>query len=400
MNLIENIKMAIESIKSNKMRSFLTMLGIVIGISSVIMIVAVGDGGKANIMSSFENIGMSTITLSTNSKNAVAGDDITLADCEALREKVPNVRYVSPMYQGQGTLTFEEENMFAVIAAGSEELPAISNIEIIAGRSLNKDDYLGARKVVLIDDYSCEKIFGTINVVGMDVNIKLRQSSNKFRIIGVYKNEMGNFTFDGMPAVLYAPITTTFNALGVSPRVDMVYIMGAEDDNAANVGANAINILEARHSNRGRDAYKAQDMLQQVNQINSVIGIFQSFIAAVAAISLLVGGIGVMNIMLVAVTERTREIGIRKALGAKTKAIMMQFLTESAIITIIGGVIGMVFGYIGASLIALLVGISPVFSVSTIMGTLIFSSVVGIFFGIYPAKKAARMSPIDALRHE
>lgn len=392
--------MAIESIKSNKMRSFLTMLGIVIGISSVIMIVAVGDGGKANIMSSFDNIGMSTITLSTNSKNAVPGDEITMADTEALREKIPGVRYVSPMRQEQGKMSFKDEEMVAVIAAGSEELSAISNLEIIAGRALNREDYLGARRTIIIDEISCEKMFGTINVVGMEVNIKLGQSSNKFKIVGVSKSEMGNFSFDGMPAFLYAPLTTIFDIQGISPRVDMVYIMGAEDDNAANVGANAINILESRHSNRGREAYKAQDMLQQVNQINSVISIFQSFIAAVAAISLLVGGIGVMNIMLVAVTERTREIGIRKALGAKTKAILMQFLTESAIITIIGGIIGMILGYAGATLIAMLVGITPVFSISTIIGTLIFSSIVGIFFGIYPARKAARMSPIEALRHE
>ena len=161
-----------------------------------------------------------------------------------------------------------------------------------------------------------------------------------------------------------------------------------------------MRILEARHNNAGRSIYYSQDLSSQLDMINDVMGLVTNFIAAVAAISLMVGGIGVMNIMLVSVTERTREIGIRKSLGAKTNAILLQFLTESTIITLIGGLIGLVFGVIGAYIFCTIGGFPPVFTPISIIGTVLFSAGVGIIFGVYPAKKAAQMSPIEALRHD
>jgi len=182
--------------------------------------------------------------------------------------------------------------------------------------------------------------------------------------------------------------------------IDRVMITSDDKEKTEAAGKTTIKLLENRHGNRGRDVYKAENVLKQLDQINKVLGIFTAFIGAVAAISLIVGGIGVMNIMLVSVTERTREIGIRKAIGATTKTILLQFLTESVIITLIGGIIGMILGILAAYGLGAFANITPVVSPMVIIGTVIFSSIVGIFFGIYPAKKAADLDPIEALRYE
>jgi len=177
-------------------------------------------------------------------------------------------------------------------------------------------------------------------------------------------------------------------------------IASKDQDKGEEAATKAINILEIRHNNRGRDLYKGENILKQLDQINKVVDIFTAFIGAVAAISLLVGGIGVMNIMLVSVTERTREIGIRKAIGATTNTILLQFLAEAIIISLLGGVIGMILGIGAAYIIGSFVNITPILSLQSILGVILFSSAVGIFFGIYPARKAAKLDPIEALRYE
>jgi putative ABC transport system permease protein len=183
-------------------------------------------------------------------------------------------------------------------------------------------------------------------------------------------------------------------------NIDKLSLVATSKEAGEAAGNGAKNILESRHNNRGRDKYRVENALKQLEQVNKVLGIFTAFIGAVAAISLLVGGIGVMNIMLVSVTERTREIGIRKAVGATTGAILLQFLTESVIISVIGGIIGMLFGIAGAYAIGSYANITPALSGTAILGAILFSSAVGIFFGIYPARKAAKLDPIDALRYE
>lgn len=198
----------------------------------------------------------------------------------------------------------------------------------------------------------------------------------------------------------YIPLNSGLPLLNEEPQYESIYLISNDKSQNTAMGDAAVRILEARHNNSGRNVYYSQDLSAQLDMINEVMSLVTRFIVAVAAISLLVGGIGVMNIMLVSVTERTREIGIRKSLGAKTNAILMQFLTESTIITLIGGVIGLVIGVIGAYIFCAVGGFDPVFTPSSIFLTVLFSAGVGIVFGVYPAKKAAEMSPIEALRHD
>lgn len=405
MMVFENIKMAIESIKTNRMRSFLTMLGIIIGITSVIVIVAAGDGAKEFMMSSAQDIGSTTLMISVNSQNAERGDQITMEDVAAIRG-LAGVEAASPFGQGVGRVAFDRHDNFSIIYGTSPDFESIQQVELVSGRFFSEEDYLAARNVVVLDDMTARKFFGTSNVVGMNVTLSVSgaggRTTIKCKIAGVCKNPYSSYgmEFEGLPGTLYVPFTTLSQAQGGNSTVDSLYIRTQTEELKDTVSTNARNLLEARHNARGRSVYMVQDLMQQVDMINNMIGMIQTFVAAVAAISLLVGGVGVMNIMLVSVSERTREIGIRKALGAKTGAILQQFLTESVILSLIGGVIGLILGYLGALGICSLINVTPVFTLSSIITTLVFSASVGIFFGIYPARQAARMSPIEALRHE
>ncbi len=400
MLLKENLNMAIKSILSNKMRSFLTMLGIIIGISSVIIIVASGSGAERYMMSQFEQVGNTTVQITLNSKKSTDQDRISLEDIKAIKERVPNVKAVTPTPQNWGSAGSGENTKDAIVVGGTSDMEYIGNVKILSGRFFNEDEYLSGKRVAVIDEQMAKLAFGNTDVVGMKLDVYVRKARISLKIIGVSKAESGDFNFPDMPGSVYLPITTLTEATNTSNNFDMVYVMSDDSTKTEAVGNSAVSLLEGRHSNRGRDVYRAENLMKQMEMISNVIGIVQTFIAAVAGISLVVGGIGVMNIMLVAVTERTREIGIRKSLGAKTKAIMMQFLTESAILTLIGGFIGLLLGVLGAYGFCSIAKIEPVFTVGTVVGTLVFSASVGIFFGIYPAKKAAELRPIEALRHE
>ncbi len=403
MNFIENVKMALISIKSNKMRSFLTMLGIIIGISSVITIVSLGQGGQKAITGEFEKIGAATVNIKVERNNAQIGDYINLEDVKQIKERVETVQYISPSAQKMGIVVTDKKTKSAIISGGNTDLYHINNVEVLYGRFFNEREYEEGRPVIVIDEGAAIALFGYEDVVGKSIRIGSHTTARKATIIGVTKGFSTPFrggNTENFPAFVTVPITYLKNLYPDDFLIDEVALMAITQGEGEMAGNSAVNILEARHNNRGRDIYKAENALSQLDQINNVLGIFTAFIAAVAAISLLVGGVGVMNIMLVSVTERTREIGIRKAIGATTNNIMIQFLMESSILSLIGGVIGMILGIVGAELIGSLANISPSLSIASVVGAIVFSSVVGIFFGIYPAKKAAALNPIDALRYE
>lgn len=400
MKLMENLKMAFGSIIANKMRSFLTMLGIIIGIASVIAIVSLGNGGQNSITSEFEKIGASSITVSVDVSEASASDYITFKDIEGLNEKVDNIKYISPTATQRGNAISEKSTLSGSIKAGNEFYDDINNIEMVYGRFYNGNDINSAKSVAVVDETTAEELFGTTNVVGESIKIGSDGNEKKFTIIGV-KEATTNMGPPGeVNADIYIPITSYEYLYPAFSDISSLTFVANTSEEAEEVGNETIAILEARHNNRGQNLYSTQSIGDILEQINSVLGIFTTFISAVAAISLLVGGIGVMNIMLVSVTERTREIGIRKAIGAKTTNILIQFLTESALISLVGGIIGMLLGIGGANLVGGFMDIVPEVSAIVVIGTIFFSSAIGIFFGIYPARKAANLKPIDALRYE
>lgn len=403
MHILENIKMAFDSILSNKLRSFLTMLGIIIGVSSVITIVSLGQGGQNKITAEFEKIGAATVTVKVNAQNANISDYITYSDMEQIKAKISYVKYISPQLQKQGIANSNRKTKTAIIIGASDDLAGLSNLEMLAGRFYNNIEYFEGRPVVVIDDIAAKDLFGTDDVVGKTLDIGPKISTKKVTIVGVTKSQLGMFgmgDLENIPVFIYVPAPFVEVLYSSSTPIDNILIMATSKDNTESAGNAALNMLQNRHGNRGREVYKVDNILKQLDQINNVLGIFTAFIGAVAAIALLVGGIGVMNIMLVSVTERTREIGIRKAVGARTGTILFQFLTESVIISSLGGIFGLILGLAGGYGIGSLVSVVPSVKLEVIVLAVLFSSAVGIFFGIYPAQKAARLDPIEALRYE
>ena len=400
--ILEYIKIALMNIRSNKGRSFLTMLGIIIGISSVIMIISIGNGVKGGINSELNAMAGGQIYVYSDGQNDEGiSVEFTDEDIDALQTKVANVKAVTPRWTLSGTATGRKGIYTASMSLGMPGLEYVSSDPIIAGRYFNENDYYSANKVCVVTEASARAMFGTTNVVGMTFDFTMYGSTQEFTIIGIRKDNASVLvTVAGTETVsIEAPLSAIREA-GFEIVNDALLIISDGAENASQVAADSVKLMENRHDVRGKNVIQVENFNDYMSQMNDILSYVTIFVVFVAAISLLVGGIGVMNIMLVSVTERTREIGIRKSLGARTGSILLQFLAESAIITLLGGMIGIVIGVLGATGVCTLIGFTARISVGTVLGASLFSSAVGIFFGIYPARKAARLSPIEALRHE
>ena len=398
----EYIKIAVMNLKSNKGRSILTMLGIIIGISSVIMIISIGNGVTAQVNGELNDMAGGQLYIYANNDKADEYIEFTNDDFDAIEEKIDHVKGVTPQYSMYGSAMGRKGSFDAYISAGTESMEFISNNKIKYGRYYSESDYYSANKVCVISENDAILLFGTTDVIGMDIEVSMYGVSQDMTIVGIRENpDSSMFVSYGSSVQIEIPITTLGSEYGFYVETfDGFYIIGESAEYSTDIAKQSINILEGRHNIRGEDRILLENFNDYMTQINSVLGYITVFVVFVAAISLLVGGIGVMNIMLVSVTERTREIGIRKALGARTASIMTQFISESAIISLTGGIIGIILGVLGATLLCSIMGITPKVNFSTVFGATFFSSAVGIFFGIYPAKKAAKLSPIEALRHE
>lgn len=417
MNISESLKIAIKCIKANWMRSLLTMLGIIIGISSVIMIIGAGTGVRDYIVGLIEDMGSNAVLVSVDTTSATDSDYITLDDVENIKNKVNGVERCSPMLMGFGRATIDKTATDAtamLIGVNSDVQFALTNT-CEYGRFFTDEEYDANAPVAVIGTNSADMAFGYQDVTNEYITVSSSGKSMKIKICGVANidtlassigggsNMMGNMFSNGTDQVivaLFMPCTTLTQITGADAQLGNVFVIAEEGYDYDAVGNAAVNYLKSAHGNYSNNMYTAQNMATYVEIVDIIMSVLTAFIACVGAISLIVGGIGVMNIMLVSVTERTREIGIRKSLGAKTKIITMQFLTESIILCLIGGVIGVTIGVAGAFAACSIIDIMPNITWWLILVALLFSSGVGLFFGIYPARKAAQMSPIDALRSE
>lgn len=404
----EYIKMALYNIKENKGRSFLTMLGIIIGISSVITIVSIGSGLKADVMATGE---VKSVGVTVNADETTNTELITWEDIQALKEHLGSqTTGIVNVSQAMGTVETRKGVFDAyVFLTTPDEVYNPNDEPMIRGEYFSEDDVLNSELTCVLDKASALYLYGTVDIVGVDLELQIDNTVQTLYVKGVRDGDpevmkaneeaMKMFGME-MPVMLELPYTASENWGEQPEKFSSLTIYLAPGQNENTVARSATQFLNSRHMNEGEDLFIKQQPMDVMNVMGAVLDGVTAFIAFVAGISLLVGGIGVMNIMLVSVTERTREIGIRKALGAKTSSIVTQFLCESAIISGIGGVIGILIGAGISGLVSALEigGLSARLSPTAVVLTTCFSCGVGIIFGIYPAKKAAGMSPIEALR--
>lgn len=391
------------------------MLGIIIGVASVISIVTVGNGGRDYIVGMIREMGNSAISLTVNTKTASDDDYFTDADVEAVK-KLDGVQYASMQTMAMCQMTANDMNGFLMGIGGNTDMQNIMQTPCIYGRFYTQEEYEEGKNVGVIDVGSALQVFGRKDVVGEYIYCTSNDLTFSIKIVGVVdimsgmnldtedmmetmSASMGGMQMMSCMVVMPASVVSNINGQSQS-RYEVINITAVDEGRLDGIGAAAINYIRSLHDNFDKDCYTVTNMATYIDLLDTVINVFTIFIAAVSAISLVVGGIGVMNIMLVSITERTREIGIRKALGAKTGTIMFQFLTESIILCLIGGIIGLLLGVAVAALVSYIMQVPLTVEPATVALAVGFSSAIGIIFGVYPARRAAKMPPIEALRRD
>ncbi len=400
----ESINSALKQLMGNKGRTVLTMLGMFIGIGAVIMILALGSGFQTFIKSSFMDMGLGVFQI--NIKDAKPENRISEDDLEVIRQ-VKGVEVVVRGNADRGVLTSDKGELYDVNVVGGEPefINEIQPIDIVAGTSLTKEDERALSNSVVIADAVADYLFRGVpykSVIGEQIQITVNSQPINYRIVGIYDTGLGSGLSkkDYKKAIgernFYIPYAKLDQLLGLGGTVDM--IVGIIEDGYDQTETTTIigQILNKRH--HLKDGYSVQTYVQIVEMVDGIMGIITLFISAIASISLVVGGVGIMNIMLVTVKERTREIGVRKALGATHKDILTQFMIEALMITLIAGICGMLLGYIGAMIVGSSLGIMAQFSIGMLLFSTLTSMGIGLIFGVYPAYQAAQLDPIEALR--
>ncbi len=398
MKFLRIFKMALSSLKINKMRTFLSTLGVIVGVSSLILITSVGYGAQYSILSSIQSLGSDVIMvipgksknlfMSTVGSNAMR-KPLTYDDVKYLKRKMPYAK-IAPELTVNATLRFENTEISTTLVGTTPDVFVISNYEIASGRPLTDKDILGYRNVCVLGYKVANEVFPSGNAVGNYVLIR----GNKFLVVGTLKEKgaLGQIDLDD---IVFIPVTT----LQAQARTKIVQIIYAKPPSGMSLdalGARIKSFLTARH---GMDNFTLNSFAQYIQLTKKVTDIFTFALVAIGSIALLVGGIGIMNIMLASVAERTREIGIRKAVGAKNRDILIQFLLESALVSTTGGVIGIVLGMLGAMAVPQNVLPTHITTSAVVIGFTV-SFFIGVFFGVYPASKAAKLNPVEALRYE
>lgn len=407
MNFSESFKQAFDSLRANKLRSILTMIGIVMGVFSVITIMAIGSAAESYMNSQFEKIGANTITITYKSVSVDQGDYLKLEDLNTVRKVAPEIKNIATYLQRNGSLRVGSKTRDAVVLGISSQYKSFDLIELANGRFVNDIDVNAGTKVVIVDEFFVQKYFKNVknqnDVIGHVITLKTPWgTSTNLKIIGIKKSGSDIFgsmlNNDNVPAIIYVPITTIQSIYPNGEKLDSIVVTLMDKSKLRDVGDRIVKALELKHAKK--DVYVAQNSADIQKAISDVLGVISSVLLVIAIITLIVGGIGIVNILLVSVTERIREIGIRKALGAQRKDIVLQFITESIIMTGLSGLVGIFIGVIAGSIISSLIKIPPVVDLKVILLSFTGSVALGLIFGVYPAKRAADLDPIESLRYE
>lgn len=402
MLIFENIRLAFSSIRANKMRSFLTMLGMIIGISSVIAIVSLGDTMRSVVADEYKNVGLGLAYMYMNPPDDIYGDNTTFTaeDAEIIKEAMgDDLSYVGFNSMQRTDMTVGRRSQTLYLSGLAENPTAMKNLKIIHGRMLNDQDFQEKRHHIVLQKETAESFFGDANAVGKSVKVKINEDQEEFLVVGVYENQDSAL----MKALQGGSMDTAYIPESILVTEDTynwsIYFVVSNPDQMDSMKERLIAYM-GRLKNIDPQYIIMSSASEEMGMIDSMLSSLSAVVGAIAAISLVVGGIGIMNIMLVSVTERTREIGIRKALGARTKDILTQFLIEAAMISAAGGLIGTILGISVVALGGMLFGITAVVKPQVIVIAVAFSAMVGLGFGLYPARKAAKADPVIALRYE
>ena len=400
----ESFLMAWASLIANKMRSILTMLGIIIGVAAVIALVSIGNGVKQDIQNSISSLGSNLLMVMPGAPRTTgvrpsqgSMKSLKVSDYQAI-SKLDGVKAASPYTANSYVTIYQSKNWTTTVSGVSSNFQDVNNWTMAEGRFISSKNVENRERVAVVGQTVVKNLFAGEDPVGKEIRVK----NIPFRVIGVL-NSKGNGTMgNDQDDAIFIPYTTAMERVEGVDYLRMVYVVANDDNGIDRLQSDIENLLRVRHSikDTNLDDFNIQNMKSIMETMEQTTGTLTLFLGAVAAISLVVGGIGIMNIMLVSVTERTREIGIRKALGATYFVIVTQFLIEAVVISLMGGLIGIALGIGASKLIGLASGMSTVISVPTIVLSFAFSMAIGLVFGIYPARKAAKLNPIDALHYE
>ena len=400
----ESFLMAWASLVANKLRSLLTMLGIIIGVAAVIALVSIGNGVKQDIEDSISSLGSNLLVVMPGAPRTPgvrpsqgSMKSLKISDYEAIA-KLEGVKAASPMTNGSYVVIYQNKNWTTSVAGVNSNFQDVNNWTMTSGRFLSDKHVQNRERVAVVGQTVVKNLFADEDPVGKEIRVK----NIPFRVIGVLKSKGNGTMGNDQDDTVLIPYTTSMERVEGIDYLRRVYVVAKDDGGIDRLQADIENLLRVRHNikDTNLDDFNIQNMKSIMETVAQTTGTFTLFLGAVAAISLVVGGIGIMNIMLVSVTERTREIGVRKALGATYSVIVTQFLIEAVVISLMGGFIGIAFGIGASKVIGMVSGMSTVVSVPTIIMSFAFSMAIGLIFGIYPARKAAKLNPIDALHYE
>ena len=410
MTILQNLLEALESLNGNKLRSGLTILGIVIGVGAVIAMLGLGAGAQDTITSSISGIGTNLLFVfrgNSDNTNVRNPRPLTLADAQAIDDpfSAPSVAAVAPILDGNAQISFGGQTASVTLDGVTPSYFQVRNYNVQEGSLITEENVLGRASVVLLGPDAADKLFGRHSgLVGETIRIE----GQPFRVIGILESKGGG-AFGSQDNVAIIPFSTAQARLirrNNPEQVDIIFVEATSADAVPQATEEITQILRERHRTPiGADDFTVFSQENFLQTASTITGVFTTFLGGIAAISLLVGGIGIMNIMLVSVTERTREIGLRKALGARKRDILVQFLTESSLLSLLGGLIGILLGWLIATVVGRVAAaagtpFNPTVKLSAILLATLFSASVGLFFGIYPASRAANLEPVEALRYE